>query len=701
MFQSVGEYRKAEEYYENALSINKEIGARIGEAACYENFGNLFQSVGEYRKAKEYLDKALAISKEIGDKKGEATSYGNLGTVFRLLEEYENAMENYETALPIRKDIGDRAGEATDYGNLGIVFRVLGDCKKAREYQEKALVISKEIGDRVGQAWCYGNVGDIFVILGDNVEAEKCYKTGLVISEQIGDITLQFQLLCKLACVMCSAGKIQETLSYLASSIENWEQLGGFLGKNDQVKISFFHKNITFYQELSVLLCCAGNPEEALYVSELGRARALAYLMSAKYSDENQILANPQSRVAIDSVMDREGNCTCLYLSYFCTIILLWILKAGRVLHFRMINGREILAGEGLMEDLDAFFAKESFRGFGISPGELGGDQFSKNIQEGRKPGDKDCCEISRIGTDFDKENDQVKKTLSLCYKLIIAPVVDLIDDPEIIIVPERSLYNIPFAALPDDSGKCLSDTFRIRVVPSLTTLKLIQDSPADYHSQTGALIVGNPDVGRVRYKGRRQNISRLPHAEKEAIMVGAKLGVEPLLGKQATKQAVLQAIDSVGLIHFAAHGFKEEGEIVLTPNVGTPNKIPKEEDYLLTMSDISKVRLRAKLVVLSCCHSARGHIKAEGVVGIARAFLGSGARSVLVALWRVQDSATEQFMTRFYENLVNGDSASESLYETMKWMRCNGYSNVRQWAPFMLIGDNVRFHFGKRVRLS
>ena len=174
-------------------------------------------------------------------------------------------------------------------------------------------------------------------------------------------------------------------------------------------------------------------------------------------------------------------------------------------------------------------------------------------------------------------------------------------------------------------------------------------------------------------------------------------LGVEPLLGKQATKQAVLQAIHSVGLIHFAAHGFEEEGEIALAPNVGTPNKIPKEEDYLLTMPDISKTRLRAKLVVLSCCHSGRGHIKAEGVVGIARAFLGSGARSVLVALWRVQDSATEQFMSRFYEHLVGGDSASESLHQVMEWMRCNGYSVVRQWAPFMLIGDNVTFDFGKK----
>ena len=72
----------------------------------------------------------------------------------------------------------------------------------------------------------------------------------------------------------------------------------------------------------------------------------------------------------------------------------------------------------------------------------------------------------------------------------------------------------------------------------------------------------------------------------------------------------------------------------------------------------------------------------------------------MLVALWRVQDIATEQFMSRFYEHLVSEDSASESLHEAMKWMRCNGYSDVRQWAPFMLIGDNVTFDFCKKVSL-
>ena len=148
-------------------------------------------------------------------------------------------------------------------------------------------------------------------------------------------------------------------------------------------------------------------------------------------------------------------------------------------------------------------------------------------------------------------------------------------------------------------------------------------------------------------------------------------------------------------LVHFAAHGNADRGEIALAPLPGT-NGIPQEEDYLLTMADISQVQLRAKLVVLSCCHSARGQIRSEGVVGIARAFLGSGARSVLVALWAIEDKATEQFMSRFYEHLVGGESASESLHQAMKWMRGNGFPDMGQWAPFMLMGDNVTFDFGK-----
>ena len=296
-------------------------------------------------------------------------------------------------------------------------------------------------------------------------------------------------------------------------------------------------------------------------------------------------------------------------------------------------------------------------------------------------------------------QGDETKRNkiiLQLCYDQIIAPVKDLLTEPEVIIVPERCSYRVPFAALRDEpAGKYLSETHRIRIVPSLTTLGIIQECPADYHSQTGALVVGDPKAGQVQYRGRILNLIPLSGARKEAEMVGRLLGVQPLLGEHATKQAVLHALHSASLIHLAAHGHADRGEIALSPNCAT-NSIPQEEDYLLTMSDISKVKLRAKLVVLSCCHSGRGTFKQEGVIGIARAFLASGARSVLVASWAIQDEATEQLMNHFYERLAAGESASESLHQAMKWLRSNGFTEPRQWAPFVLMGDNVTFDLQK-----
>ena len=392
---------------------------------------------------------------------------------------------------------------------------------------------------------------------------------------------------------------------------------------------------------------------------------------------------------------EKRIDCACLYISCYDQELLSWILKTSGIIHFRRITLDENILGARIAGSLHDFLAK-SFRSFGILSERDCEDRCLNGSEPKPEFSQEEMFADLRLVEDTDDNNQDPEPSLPLLYKIIISPVADLLEEPEIIIVPDRCLYQVPFAALTDEGGKYLSETFRIRIVPSLSPLTLIQDSPADYHSQSGALIIGDPVVSRVLYKGCIENFQPLPFARKEAEMIGELLGVQPLLGPHATKKAVLEGINSaVSLIHFAAHGNAERGEIALAP-VCTGTSIPKEEDYLLTMSDISQVQLRAKLVVLSCCHSGSGQIRAEGVIEIARAFLGSGARSVLIALWAVEDKATEQYMSRFYEHLSRGKSASESLHETMKWMRGNGFTKVSEWAPFMLIGDNVSLDFGK-----
>ena len=432
-----------------------------------------------------------------------------------------------------------------------------------------------------------------------------------------------------------------------------------------------FQTAVAFSHPLSCQVLSAANPETAFHIAELGRAGALD-LMTARYSIEIQFSCKLHSWTYLDEIMKKERSSTCLHISCYGQDVFLRILKTSGAISLRKVKVGNNFLHDKLATNLDAVFA----------------------IMANSVLSEEDCNNPSVHDIEPEPDSSQI---LSSCYKLLIDPVSDLLKEPSIIIVPKGSLCLVPFAALlNDESGMYLSDSFRIRVVHSLSTLKLIQDSPADYHSQTGALVVGDPTVGEVIYRG---SVSRkfvpLPGARKEAEMVGRLLGVQPLLGQNATKQAILQMLHSVSLIHIAAHGSADRGEIALAPVVPTSG-ILQEDDYLLKLSDISQVQLRAKLVVLSCCHSGRGQVRSEGIIGMAQAFLGSGARSVLVALGALNDRATMQLMCHFYEHLVRGESASESLHQAMKWMRGNGFTKVSEWAPFTLIGDDVTFDFGE-----
>ena len=702
VYHSRGQYAKAEEYLNNALDIRRQLGNKKGEAACYGNLGIVAESLGEYGKAEEYQRKALAIRKQIGDREGEATCYGNLGTVYHSRGQYAKAEEYLKNALDIYRQLGNKKEEATCYGNLGSVSESLGEYGKSEEYERKALAIRREIGDREGEARSYGNLGTLFRSLGKHPEAKQYHEKAVDISREISDISAEATWYLQLAYDVISEGNVglqDQIFSNLYASVNKCEKMRSFLGRNDQFKISLIEHRSDSYHLLSALLCASGTEKDAICVLELARARALADLISVQHSARQQVSVNTPSWADIERILKKESNCSCLYISYLGPLMYLEVLKGNKQIHFRQIDVNECFVNKVLERNADQVFSEESFKRLNVLSQEQCEDRslsFLKASDSTPEPAEEESLTVYRPVEEEEEENLELLPTLAERYKMIIAPVADFLDQRELVIVPDRVLYKVPFAALMDESGNYLSEAYRIRIVPSLTTLGLIQDSPADYHSQTGAMIVGDPDVRDVYYKGCFGELSRLPSAKQEAEMIGKLIGAEPLLGKEATKEAVLQNIHSVSLIHFAAHGDAERGEIALAPERSIKPGTATEKDYLLTMADISRVQLRAKLVVLSCCHSARGQVKAEGVVGIARAFLGSGARSVLVALWAIPDEATKKLMSRFYEHLVRGESASESLHQAMKWMRSNGYSDVCEWAPFMLIGDNVTFDFGK-----
>ena len=75
--------------------------------------------------------------------------------------------------------------------------------------------------------------------------------------------------------------------------------------------------------------------------------------------------------------------------------------------------------------------------------------------------------------------------------------------------------------------------------------------------------------------------------------------------------------------------------------------------------------------------------------MGLARAFLFSGARSVVVSLWSVDDRSTAALMADFYRGFVEGGvPVSQAFQMAKKRLRSTlEFAHPVFWSPFILVG--------------
>ena len=683
-YRSLGDFRKAIEYHEKDLEIAKEVSDRVGEGSAYGNLGNAYRSLGDFRKAIEYHEKHLEIAKEVSDRVGEGGAYGNLGNAYQSLGDFRKAIEYHEKHSKIAIEVGHRVGEGSAYGNLGNAYQSLGDFRKAIEYHEKRLEIAIEVGHRVGEGNAYGSLGNAYQSLGDFRKAIEYYEKSLEISIEVGNRLGEGISHHNIGHGYFSLGQFEIALDKFVSAVEAFNTLRSFLKSEDDWKINFRELHDKSYCAIWRSLLRIGKIDEALFAADQGRAQTLSDNLLIQYE-----LALPSSDVTFDSKerISRFLTELCIPIIFLATeglAINIWFLSRGKEIAFRKQRIEAIITGKDPIRVLlEAILEK-------IRPddsAETCEDRTFGRELENEVPSSGEVCGEEVGNLPLPPSNNAFKPF----YDAVIGPIEDLLgpEDDELVIVSDGALCFIPWAAV--------IESIMIRIVPSLKSYQLISSVPKGYHKKTGALLVGNPCT-----KQLRKPLEPLPCAEKEVEMIAAILKNTPLVGKQATKAEVIKRMSSVGLIHIAAHGNEVTGQIALSPNPGW-TQFPKEEDYILKMSDVQAANLRARLVVLSCCHSGRGRIlKGEGVVGIARAFLAAGARSVLVALWAIDDEATMEFMKRFYQHLKEGKTASAAVHQSMKSLReFKEFSEMWYWAPFQLIGDDVKIEFDAKDDVS
>ena len=327
-------------------------------------------------------------------------------------------------------------------------------------------------------------------------------------------------------------------------------------------------------------------------------------------------------------------------------------------------------------------------------------------------------------------------------YKNLFAPIESYISQQsEIIIIPNKFLKNIPLHLLPTNkTEECidcsnvdwLMNRYDFAYVPNAAffSIKMKKNILANIKIKSNKPIflgIGNPNL-EVKRKTNPQNIAKkinkLTQTMSRGSFVRDTAEIKNIYGLVEGSQEELETIQKYlmpsksklmlwddaneknikdinlkdfKVIHFATHGelagtIKGQNEpfLVLTPpKIGT-----SENDGLLTMSEIMNLQNNAELVILSACNTAGGNIKqSEGFSGLARAFLFSGSKSVLVSNWYVETYAAMELTTGMMKQIKDNPkiSTSKALSGSMKNFINNNKekSHPFYWAPFVIVGLN------------
>jgi len=141
----------------------------------------------------------------------------------------------------------------------------------------------------------------------------------------------------------------------------------------------------------------------------------------------------------------------------------------------------------------------------------------------------------------------------------------------------------------------------------------------------------------------------------------------------------------------FATHGYFGKD----LPGIQEPVLVlslldqPKGQDGFLRLSEVMGLKINCDIAGLTACQTGLGrHISGEGTMGMGRAFQYAGAKSVLMSLWSVSETASVNLVESFLKNLKEGKSKLEALRLARDEIRKSGYDHPFYWAPFILVGE-------------
>ena len=683
----IGDYVQAIEKLNAARVLKVQVSDRDGEIRVLINLGPCYRKLGQYERALTNYEEAIALCTTPAQDVFKATALMNRGSCCVEIGRFDEAMADFEMSRNLWQKVGDPCGEAVVWITTALCQRAAGDPVAAWASLEHAanLCTTSDIRGSVAYArgWCR-------LDLGDPLPAMECFEDALSWGNEGGDIEAVWRCKWGLGKANWGLQQLNEAQGWYQEAIADVEAVRGRV-ESEKFRVSFFETVQGLYEEYLKLLLEMGELEETFFIAERCRARTfLDILYQGGVSPEQ--LINPEDGIvsgtvssdvistAIDSAQGYLQTNEAA-LEYMVTEwgVYLWVITEEGV-------------GEPIFID--------------YSRGNLLEDVMKlREALEASEPTLDDQLRVGRLLAQF--------------YERLVSPALSHLKEgvDTLVFIPSGPLWYLPFSALrmTDQDGvssgglgtrsQYLVEKFTVAYLPSLASLPSLAKGTTQTPSSP-FIALANPTLSPEQIEELGIADYQYPGLEEAArsfaqCLAGNDRGV--YVQTQAEEPRAGQEDSNHTVEFYACHGaFNRyvplQSKLFLAPGTEGDPRVP-DGDYHAVEALLIDHR-GTELVVLGACESLlpafhnvpeeqlRTIVVGDEIVGLARAFLSSGAEAVLGTLWLANPKAIGELLVSMCDYHSQGNTWAQALRKgQLELIDSAAFSNVWFWAPYQLIG--------------
>jgi CHAT domain-containing protein/Tfp pilus assembly protein PilF len=745
-----GDLGTAENYYNHALAIKQKTAPQsITFATTLGNLGQVALQADNLAKAQLYFQQVLDIvMKQAPDSYYAAGSLEDLGEAAKRSHDLEKAKDYYTRALAMRQQKSpDSIRLAFDLNQLADVSQQRGDLDQAETlYRQAEAILEKKAPvspdhadslaglagvlrrkqqlDHAGQLFEQalsivdneiGQLGGASEAAGFRARWDQCYKDYIDVLVEQKQPALAFQVLersrAQAFLELLSAGRVDIRKGVEASLLEREQTLERSLAVKSNRRLQLLNDKHT-------------DDQVAAY------DREIADLLAEYHDVEKQLRTSSPAYSALRHPQPLDL----------------------RQIQKELLDENTLLLEYSLGDNGSYVFAvtTDTVESFKLTDRATIENAARHLYEILKKSGNRDAKNSKGSSGDHGGANlDQAAAVLS---RMVLLPVAGKLEHKRLLIVGDGVLQYIPFAVLPDPkmahphttaaATPPLIAEHEIVDLPSASVLTALRQAASARrtppetvavladpvfeksddrvaprtHSQAStdstpqaqaSVLTTDKDSASNRTLTRSLadfgsdraaefHLSRLPYTRREAqgimSLTPAGDGMQALDFDASRSTATSAILAQYRIVHFATHGLLDSEHPELSGLVlSLVDHQGNEQEGFLGLREIYNLNLPADLVVLSACETGLGKdIRGEGLLGLTRGFMYSGASRVLASLWEVDDEGTAELMKKFYgEMLSHHQRPAQALRNAQIWMRLQKrWQSPYYWAGFKLQGE-------------